>query len=97
MGNIIEIVIRIFIYKFGLIWRVLVSGVRGKQVRKHLDVSPVNDVDILYRSQNFLVINKRHDIVINSNDPTCKVCHKQENAIVCHLYVAMCYIVIVKI
>lgn len=97
MENIIEIVIRIFIYKFGNIWRILVSGVGGKQVRKHLNVSPVNDVDVLYRSQNFLVINKRHDIVINSNDPTVKVCHMQENAIVCHLYVAICYIVSVNI
>lgn len=97
MENIIEIVIRIFIYKFGHIWRKWVSGVRREQVRKHLNVSPVNDVEILYRSQNFLVINKRHDIVINSNDPTVKVCYMQENAVVCHLYVAVCYIVIVNI
>jgi len=97
MVNIIEIVIRIFIYKFGHIWRKWVSVVRGEQVRKDLNVSPVNDVEILYRSQHFLVINKRHDIVINSNDPTIKVCYMQENAIVCHLYVAVCYIVSVNI
>lgn len=96
MENIIEIV-RIFIYKFGHIWSKWVSGVGGEQVRKHLNVSPVNDVEILYRSQNFLVINKRHDIVINSNDPTVKVCHMQENAIVCHLYVAVWYIGIVSV
>lgn len=97
MENFIEIVIRLFIYKFGHIWRKWVSGGRGEQVRKHLNVSPVNDVEILYRSQNFLVINKRHDIVINSNDPTVKVCYMQESAIICHLYVAVCYIVIVNI
>jgi len=50
MENIIEIVIRIFVYKFGHIWRKWVSGVRGEQVGKHLNVSPVNDVEILYRS-----------------------------------------------
>jgi 23S rRNA-/tRNA-specific pseudouridylate synthase len=74
MENIIEIVIRIFLYKFDHIWREWVSSAGGEQMRKSLNISPLNEVEILYRSQNFLVINKRHDIVINSDDPTVKVC-----------------------
>lgn len=75
MENVIEIVIRIFIYKFGHIWREWVSAVGREQLRKPMNISPLKEVEILYRSQNFLVINKRHDIVINSDDPTVKVCH----------------------
>lgn len=73
MENIIEIVIRIFIYKFDHIWREWVSVVAGDQIRKSLNISPLNEVEILYRSHNFLVINKRHDVVINSDDPTVQV------------------------
>jgi hypothetical protein len=73
MENIIEIVIRIFIYKFDYIWREWVSVVASEQIRKSLNISPLNEVEILYRSHNFLVINKRHDVVINSDDPTVEV------------------------
>lgn len=73
MENIIEIVIRIFMYKFDHIWSERVSVVAGEQMRKSLKVSPLNEVDILYRSHNFLVINKRHDVVINSDDPAVQV------------------------
>jgi hypothetical protein len=73
MENVIELVIRLFIYKFDHIWREWVSAVGEEQGGKSLNVSPLNKVEILYRSQNFLVINKRHDIVINSDDPSVKV------------------------
>lgn len=73
MENIIEIVTRIFMYKSDHIWRERVSVVAGEQIRKSLNVSPLNEVDILYRSHNFLVINKRHDVVINSDDPAVQV------------------------
>jgi hypothetical protein len=73
MESVIEIVIRLFVCKFYHIWREWVSAVGGEQGIKSLNVPPLNEVEILYRSQNFLVINKRHDIVINSDDPTVKV------------------------
>jgi hypothetical protein len=75
MENIIEIVIRIFIYKLDHIWREWVASVSGEQTGKSLSISPLNETEILYRSHNFLVINKRHDVVINSNDPTVQVGH----------------------
>jgi hypothetical protein len=79
MENVIEVVIRLFIYKLYHIWREWVSAVGGEQGRKSLNVSPFNEVEILYRSKNFLVINKRHDIVINSDDPAVKVCYLFHN------------------
>jgi 23S rRNA-/tRNA-specific pseudouridylate synthase len=75
MGNIIIVVIRIFICKFGHIWREWVSAVGREQLRKPLNIPAMKEVEILYKSQNFLVINKGHDIVINSDDPTVKVCY----------------------
>jgi hypothetical protein len=73
MENIIEIVIRIFFYKFDHIWREWVLAVACEHIRKFLNISPLNEVEMLYRSHNFLVINKRHDVVINSDDPTVQV------------------------
>jgi hypothetical protein len=73
MENIIEIVIRIFIYKFDHIWREWMSAIGGEQIRKSPNISPLNETEILYRSHNFLVLNKRHDVVINSDDPTVQV------------------------
>jgi 23S rRNA-/tRNA-specific pseudouridylate synthase len=82
MESIFEIVIRIFIYKLVNIWREWVPAVGGKQVTKSLNLPPLNEVEILYRSRHFLVINKKHDIVINSDDPTVKVCHLLKNTTV---------------
>ena len=33
-------------------------------------VATLDDIGILYRSKHFLVVNKRQDVKINSNDPT---------------------------
>ncbi|XP_069680710.1 RNA pseudouridylate synthase domain-containing protein 1-like [Periplaneta americana] len=73
MESIIEIVIRIFLCKFDHFWHEWVSALGEVQIKKSLTVPPVNEVEIIYKSQNFLVINKRHDIVINSDDPSVKI------------------------
>lgn len=31
------------------------------------------NLEVLHRSNNFIVLNKRYDVVINSNDPNVKV------------------------
>ncbi|KAJ9586314.1 hypothetical protein L9F63_020022 [Diploptera punctata] len=70
MENILEIVFRLFIYKLERIWREWTTFTI--QPKNPVKASTLDDVEILYKSNNFLVVNKSHDIVINSNDPMVK-------------------------
>ena len=71
MESILEIVIRLFIYKIEHIWREWTAT--KKSIKHPVETAKSNNVEILYKSPNFLVINKSHDIVINSNDPKVQV------------------------
>ncbi|XP_014274671.1 RNA pseudouridylate synthase domain-containing protein 1 isoform X1 [Halyomorpha halys] len=48
------------LYGLEKIWSFVIFKLRGSLSQK---------IDVLHQSDNFLVINKGHDIVINSNDP----------------------------
>lgn len=63
----IEELLKILLYHIALkLW-----GVVHK--KSDTDKSVATNLEVLHRSNNFIVLNKRYDVVINSNDSNVKV------------------------